>query len=670
MKLPTAIAKNLRVAFITASLMLLAPPAAVVRARQSPDSPPQSAEPAPQFRLERTGVAGGAELLTIWGRVVAEGNGEAAEETPLLSVLRDTLGDGVSENDLLREVWVHTYARPGLLQRAAALVPFMYRRVPRGPRPANAGAPPPIIDLSDIERDVWNRLFVSALKGFIVDGQLFNASMRGYGRNLADYRQGQVSRALTILSLYEASTGAAPTLTPAELRKIQGRLMMTGKTLGGMADENILPRVYEKQTRATLDLRGHNWELLRQQAEVGGLHFEPLEMPDGSATHALLWVAKADLSRGTGRRYKARFLNIKNPWGDARLSGWRGYAETKYFDDEGRPVPANAAGARAAEMIPLALYGLDFANIPLLLVDFRDGLNPAKRELSRRVIDDLARDVLSVSRFGNLYYLLGRAVFDFATSRRGMDINRPSRLRSGAQLKLLLSLNPKLDPGLREEISGRLELISLNPLEQDARGERKLALAQYRALLAYAARPDGLPARLARERREELTKFNHGGRARTFLRLANVLTLGRYTHREKSTPENLARLDEGRQLAFHTRLLREVTKSSPVVEVVFDIEEVRRSLRFVAEHGEAAGAKTARAVAEVFSHTEDGEAKRLCLSGLKLIGNKVARAELLRIYQDEGLGDEWRTLIAEYLKLPGSEAARGDAEGKRALSDR
>ena len=667
---PTAFAKRLGVAFVTASLLLLPSAAAVVRARQSPDSPSQTPEPAPQFRLERTAVAGGAELLTIWTRVVAEGEREATEETPLLSVLRDTLGDGVRENDLLREVWVHTYARPSLLQRAAALVPFMYRRVPRGPLSARAGAPPSIIDLSDTERDAWSRLFVSALKDIFVDGRLFNASMRSYGRNLADYRQSQVMRALTILSLYEASTGAAPALTPAELREVQGRLTLTGKTLGGLVSESTLPRVYETRTNAAQDRRGHNWELLRQQAEVGGLYFEPLEMPDGSATHALLWVAKADLSRGVGRPYKARFLNIKNPWRDSRLSRWKGYAETKYFDAEGRPVAADAAGARAAEMIPLALYGLDVANIPLLLVDFRDGLNATKRELSRRFLDDLTRDVLAISGFGNLYYMLGRAVFDFVTGRRGMDINQPSRLRAYAQLRLLLSLNPKLDPELRRQIGNRLEFISLNPLEHDARSEQQLALAQHRALLDYAARPDGLPARLVRERREELTKFTHGRRERVLLRLAHVLSLGRYTHREKATPENLARLDEGRQLAFHTRFLREVTKSSPVVEVVWDIEEVRRSLRFVAEHGEAADAKTARAVAEVFSHTEDGEAKLLCLSGLKMMGNKVARAELLRIHQGVGVGDEWRALIAEHLKLPGSEAAQGGVEEKRTLSDR
>jgi hypothetical protein len=31
-------------------------------------------------------------------------------------------------------------------------------------------------------------------------------------------------------------------------------------------------------------------------------------------------------------------------------------------------------------MIPLALYGLDNPKIPMVLVDFRDGLNPKKRE--------------------------------------------------------------------------------------------------------------------------------------------------------------------------------------------------------------------------------------------------------------------------------------------------
>jgi len=56
--------------------------------------------------------------------------------------------------------------------------------------------------------------------------------------------------------------------------------------------------------------------LLRQRAEAEGLYFEPLTMPDGQATHALLWVAKSDLAAQPSREFSKRFLNIANPWTD------------------------------------------------------------------------------------------------------------------------------------------------------------------------------------------------------------------------------------------------------------------------------------------------------------------------------------------------------------------
>src|SRR6185295_4759820 len=111
-------------------------------------------------------------------------------------------------------------------------------------------------------------------------------------------------------------------------------------------------------------------------------------MPDGSATHALLWVSRAELTAHAARPFEARFLNIDSPWSDKKLRNWDGYSETRYFDAENRPVPAETPGAHAVEMIPLALYGLDHPKIPILLVDFRDALNPKKREMSRRVLQD------------------------------------------------------------------------------------------------------------------------------------------------------------------------------------------------------------------------------------------------------------------------------------------
>jgi hypothetical protein len=60
----------------------------------------QSAEPATQavpsdnadFRLETVPVAGGAEIVTIFARRSNSDSGESTE-LPLVSVLRDTLGD-------------------------------------------------------------------------------------------------------------------------------------------------------------------------------------------------------------------------------------------------------------------------------------------------------------------------------------------------------------------------------------------------------------------------------------------------------------------------------------------------------------------------------------------------------------------------------------------------
>src|ERR1700752_4299545 len=71
---------------------------------------------APDFRIEKRPVPGGSELITVFARV-PEAN--ELEEGPLVSVLRDTLGDENSENDRLRYVWVLSSTAPGLLQRLA-----------------------------------------------------------------------------------------------------------------------------------------------------------------------------------------------------------------------------------------------------------------------------------------------------------------------------------------------------------------------------------------------------------------------------------------------------------------------------------------------------------------------------------------------------------------------
>lgn len=624
-------------------------PSYTLLAQTAADKP---ATPKSAFRLERTPVAGGAELLTIFGNLdgLPHDVNEAAE-VPLVSLVRDTLGDKNPENDRLRYLWMLTYTRPSLWQRLAGAVPFLYTHVDSKTR-ASTDAPPPVIDLAASEGEVWQRFFWTALQSLVLDtyGIPVKAATRTYRRNVGDYRKAHLVRALAILSLYESAEGGSPVFTTSEMHDIQARLMLTEKTLGGIVDDIYLQRVYEKQTTLARDVRGHNWELLRQRAEAESLYFEPLELPDGSATHAMVWVARSDLVKLRDREFTSRFLNIRNPWRDDRLRSWNGYVETRYFDQDNRPVTPDTPGAHAEEMIPLALYGLDHPKIPILLVDFRNSVNPKGREMSRRVLEDIARNVLSLSSFGDLPYFLGRTVYDFVTGRRGIDVNQPSRLRAYSQLKLLLALSASLDPGLREEISKRIERVSLNPLENDVEAEASIARQQYTALIAYARRPDGLPARLDRDRRAEMVALIHGKREQALFRIGSLLTFGLYQHREEATPELQAKLEEARRLGYHQRFLREVARSSPVIEVVWNIEEVRHSLHFLADHGSEASGDTAKAVSYIFVHTEDEEVRRLCLAGLYRINNETAKKEMLALYQNHEVAAAWRVVIAQHLR--------------------
>ena len=615
-------------------------------------------EPAPNdeiFRLERVPVEGGAELITIHARLDGIQTTEHDRWVPLVTVLRDTLGDSSPENDRLRYVWPLTYTRPTLGQRLSGAVPFLYSRV--GSRTSASGkAPPPVLDLAATDRDVWNKVFWMALQSLLLDpyGMPVKASTRTYQQNSSDYRRSHIIRALSVLSLYEAVAGpeTPSAFSQPELAEIQARLKLTDRTFGGLVGELNLQRYNEQQITELRDTRGHNWELLRQHAEAESLFFEPLQMPDGSTTHAILWVAKSDLTANQGKHYDGRFLNVSNPWTDKRLLDWPGYTETRFVDSANRSVSEETPGARRIELVPLALYGLDSPKIPTLLVDFRDTFNPKKRELSGRVLQDVTRNVLSVSRYGDLPYFLGRTVFDFVTGRRGMDINQPSRLRTYSQLKLLLSLNQSLNPELREQLGNRLERVSLNPMENDLEAEAKLAAEQYTALLAYAKRPDGLPQKLDRDRRAEMTKLAHGGAQQILFRLANILSFGKYTHRENANPELESKLDLARRFAYHTYFLRQVANSGPQIDVTWDLAEVRRSLQFIVEHAPEADSKSASAAATIFVRTQDDETRRFCLESLTHMTIPKAKTELLRLSQKKDLDQPGRDLLLSYQKAP------------------
>jgi hypothetical protein len=631
-------------------------------------------------------MIGGAELLTIFGRLDGmRANGLPAPEVPLVAVLRDTLSDNDPENDRLRYVWMLTYTQPTMMKRIASAIPFFYQRV-GNKKQASKGPPAPILDFANTSRQTWNHFFWMGLQSVFLDsyGIPLKAASRSYRRNAADYRTAHVTQALSVLGNYEnllqrsrdqgellafnkssinsttpGDVGIrdqatpllpAPAFTPGEMLELRARLILSGKTFGGLVGPDNFSDTVAKRSMSSVDTIGHNWEMLRQRAEAEGLYFQPLTMPDGRATHVLLWISRSDLATQANRSFDQRFLNIANPWNDARLRNWNGYSQRRYLDQDNRPTTADNPGARSLEMIPLALYGLDHPKIPALLADFRDGRNPKRREMSRRVVEDLTKNIFSLSSFGNIPYFLGRSAYNFVAGRRGMDLNQPTRLNTYSELELLLSFNGSVDPRLQREIERRLEIVSVNPLSNDRRSEIQLARQQYDALIDFARRPDGLPAKLERDRRAEMVALQHGSAARFFINLGNVLSFGRYVHRENVTPELLARLEVARRIERHTNFLSKVARSSPQTEVVWDMSTVKHSLQFLAERGDGADGSAARAAALIFARTNDPEARRLCLDALSKINSKAAKNALLRLYRQEQPQSEWRPAIAERLR--------------------
>lgn len=665
-------------------------------APKTTETQPLSGQPATpsssrsDFRVERLPIANGAELLTIFGK--GKDDEGAISEVPLLSVVRDTLGDANPENDRLRYLWMLTYSRPTLRQRLAAAVPFLYQRVGNKTKASNS-PPPALLDIAANSRSAGSRLVWFGVQRLLLDsyGLPLKLASRSYRRNWSDYYTVHVTQALSILSNYErissrsreaedtlASLQPISTTTPgafsfvgansvlvettsgpaalasfsiatADTLELRARLILSRKSLGFLVRPENFRSVVEKQAINFNDNIGHNWELLRQRAEAQGLYFEPLKTPDGASTHAVLWISRSDLVATPNRIFESRFLNISNPWKDERLRRWQGYIETRYLDAAQQRVTPGSTGSRPVELIPLAVYGLDNPKIPILLVDFRDTLNPKKREVSGRVVGEIVSDVLSLSPL-SLPYSLGRRAFDWITSRRGMDVNQPTRLNSYSRLKLLLSLNPAIKPGLRAEIDRRLERVSPDPLTNSRAAEILLARQQFDALLDFADRPEGLAAKIDRDRRAEMTPLKHGRVARIFFKLGNALTFGRYVHRETATPELMARMEVARRLDYHLRFLREVAATSPRLEVTSNLPEVKRSLQFVRDHASEIRKSGVEVAVKVFPRTDDIETRQLCLDVLSTSGNKSAKNELLRIYRDPKTNAEWRAAVAESLR--------------------
>jgi hypothetical protein len=109
------------------------------------------------------------------------------------------------------------------------------------------------------------------------------------------------------------------------------------------------------------------------------------------------------------------------------------------------------------------------------------------------------------------------------------------------------------------------------------------------------------------------------------------------------------RLDIARRLQYHTKFLQQIAKSSAAVEITWNLEDIRRSLQFIADHGSEAGGKAAAVTARIFERTKDDETRRACLESLSRIDSSKAKNELLRISRNTEVDRALRDLATEYL---------------------
>lgn len=573
-------------------------------------------------------MAGGAELVTVFARLNDRAAGSQNLDVPLLAVLRDSLGDDDPDNDRLRSVWILTSTRPTAWQRAASALSFGYFRA--GSKRHAGRVPSPTLDLASPTRSVYGDLFSDGLQALELDpmGAPIRSTTRTYRTNSVDYNKLQVFQALVTLDNLALDdkaleSGGPSALPDSQLREIYSRLSLSTHAFGGLVRERYLSHYYDKETSRQQQTRGHNWELLRQRAELNGLLFEPLAIASGSPSQALLWIARSDLDTRAEQRFEGQFLGIANPWNDDRLMHWTGYSQVRYFDSDHRLVSQETPGAHSEEMIPLALYSLDYPRVPLLLADFRNSLTPKRREMVKQGVTGLVTGVLGYTRFGNPSFFAADWVWTFVRGRHGATVNRTARLQAYSGARQFLAMDSSLDPPLRMELERQLDHLALNPRENETANEATLAREQYATLLQYVQSPRWAE-KLEQARRKELESYTRSPAVRLFAGLGRFFVGGPGPN-PKADPQLRAELDARRRSAANVRFLERLLASSPRPDVVWDADAIRKSVDALSADPHA-GPEAQRLIGQVYARSADADLRSACWSALEALNQRAPAA--------------------------------------------
>ena len=239
----------------------------------------------PRYYWRATPVGETAELLTLFCRACSL-KASADHDVPLVSVLRDTLGDSDPRNDRVLYVWLLASSRPSLEQHLLSAVPFFHWRAGEGSQNVNIA---PLINASPSARPAISKLGLDIVQWAVLDRvEGVRASSRTYHRNQLNYERLQLEGAINYLrSASDVTDDFA--LTRKQLDIVLGRLELRKHLLGGLANEERAARLGEEIGFDRERIRTRNWELLRQCAEKTGLIFESLNVAGTAGQYGMLW---------------------------------------------------------------------------------------------------------------------------------------------------------------------------------------------------------------------------------------------------------------------------------------------------------------------------------------------------------------------------------------------
>ena len=511
-----------------------------------------------------------AELLTLFTR--SEGDAIEERDLPVVSLLRDTLGDSVRENDRILYVWLLPSVSRSMRQRILAGIPFFYWRLGKGPENVSSRDLRPLLDLNTPQHPVMSEVRRSLLQWTAFDPLTMpvRASSRMYRSNDSDAQRMKLEEAITYLRSAPTGEGNGSIPTSEQLNTVIARLELRKQFLGGLFDDKAAS-VYGMESQFEAErIRSRNWELLRQCAEKTGLYFESISLGAQKDQYGLLWFPQGEKRNPTGTSLKPiwKLLNIKDPWADEHLN--------RRAALYGRPDGPDTDSA--TDYVPLALYSLNYPKFPLLLVNFRDEQQVRRREVAQRAINEVTAGVIGISHITNWYYYAGSMLYNLLWSRHGVAVDQAARLDCYSQFRAQLASDKSLDPQLRDVLMKQVDRLLVNPLEVPVDRKAKLADAHFAEIQSASAEDGALLKRLNNERRAELAAFGQGRGAHLVQGALHMATFGRYTQRVSRDKLLLSTLDRERRVLYRLDFLDGLVKQGTQPEVAYKTAQIQESV--------------------------------------------------------------------------------------------